>query len=70
MVQLYHLLSLGDRARLRDLKDVLIVAPAIRGKKGNAAYAAARRALKSAGVKKVHSLGRLVKIGLYCNNYF
>ena len=62
MVQLCYLLSREDRAHLKELRDILIVAPAIRGKKGNAAYAAARRALKDAGVKKVRALGRLVKM--------
>lgn len=62
MVKLRYLLPREDRVRLKELRDVLVVAPAVRGKKGNAAYAAARRALKDAGVKKVRALGRLVKM--------
>lgn len=62
MVQLCYLLSREDRAHLKELRDILIVAPVIQGKKGNAAYAAARHALKRAGVKKPRALGRLVKM--------
>lgn len=62
MLKVREVLTPGSRACLGELRDVLIIAPAIRGKKGNAAYAAARRALKDAGVKKVRALGRLVKM--------
>ncbi len=62
MVKVRELLSPSDRARLGELKDVLIIVPVIRNKKGNAVYAAARRALKRAGIKKPRSLGRLVKM--------
>lgn len=50
MLRICEALSPRDKTRLNELKLVLIVSRAVRGKRGDAAYAAARRALRDAGV--------------------
>ncbi|MGB9793368.1 MAG: hypothetical protein ACPLTR_12475 [Thermacetogeniaceae bacterium] len=62
MVRLSEAISPKSRVHLALLKEALIIAPAVRGKEGNAAFAAARRALRSAGVKKPKNLKRLLRM--------
>lgn len=62
MFRLCETLTPKSKARLNELKLALIVSRAVRGKRGDAANAAARRALRDAGVKRPRKLGRLVRL--------
>lgn len=62
MVKMREVINPKSRARLTLLKEALIIAPAVRGKDGDAAFAAARRALKSAGIRKPRNIKRLLEL--------
>ncbi|HHW30008.1 MAG TPA: hypothetical protein GXX21_10730 [Syntrophomonadaceae bacterium] len=54
-------LSTRQQAQLLTMRDAMLVAPHIEGKKGNAAYATARKILKNSG-KRVKNLKRVVEL--------
>lgn len=56
-----NVLSAKDQARLLTMRNAILVSPHIKGKSGNAAYAAARKAIKENGIK-VKNLRRVVEL--------
>lgn len=54
-------LSTRQQAQLLTMRDAMLVAPHLEGKKGNAVYATARKILKDSG-RKAKSLRRVVNL--------
>lgn len=64
-------LTTREQAQLLAMRDAMLVAPHIDGKKGNAAYATARKVLKDSGrkaknLRRVVSLAQELKEGVKC----
>lgn len=60
-VKVRNLLPAYQRTELLLLRDAMLVAPHLEGKKGNAVYATARKILKDSG-RKAKSLRRVVNL--------
>ncbi len=60
-LKLRNALTPKEQAQLLTMRDAMLVAPHIEGKKGNAAYATARKILKDSG-RKAKNLRRVVNL--------
>jgi len=60
-LKLRNALTPREQAKLLTMRDAMLIAPHIEGKKGNAAYATARKILKDSG-RKAKNLRRVVDL--------
>jgi hypothetical protein len=71
MLKVRSCLSARQQAQLLTIRDAMLIAPHLEGKKGSAAYATARRILKNAGLnprnlRRTVSLALKLKEGIKC----
>lgn len=70
-MKLRNALTPREQAKLLTMRDAMLVAPHIEGKKGNVAYATARKILKDSGrkaknLRRVVDLAQELKEGIKC----